>query len=97
MGLGRRLGCRAQQGCPGNGGVDVGLVAGAGRVRLQVLLLSRGSLMAIALQLVLGCKQLVMEDWCELLALLRLGEVLPRDGGRLGGRRGRRARNPLKP
>ena len=53
--------------------------------------------MAIALQLVLGCKQLVMEDWCELLALLRLGEVLPRDGGRLGGRRGRRARNPLKP
>ena len=53
--------------------------------------------MAIALQLVLGCKQLVMEDWCELLALLRLGEVLPRDGGRLGGRRGHRARNPLKP
>lgn len=61
LGLGGGLRSRAQHGRTGDGRVNVGLVARAGSVGLQVLLLTRSTLGARALEVVLRRQQLVME------------------------------------
>lgn len=61
LGLRRGLRSRAQHGRARDSRVDVSLVARAGSVRLQVLLLG-STLRARALQVLLGRQQLVMEN-----------------------------------